>query len=680
MKRYSVLAVTIAAAISVSPFSYAADLTIIPSGQPGSSPTVRVDTSGHTTIDIVPVFDGVTGDISHNTYQQFHVPKAGVSLDNQTVDARTIINEVTSTHPSYLYGSLSVLGNQAHVIIANPNGITVDGGRFINTGGLALTTGVISFSDEDVTPITTQRNTVLTTNKGQINITGDGLSGVFTHLALIAKKIRINAPITNEHVLADADVQLFAGSSTREIDSSVSAIDLSNSWIADNTNTSLDESDATLIDITGLGSITSGRVEIAVTDQGAGVRHAGDILASQNEFTIATNGQITVSGGTITAQSHIAIEAERVDITAVETAEDSWQQASIISNEGGVTIQSTTGNINNAGGLIQGATRNTSNTSSLGGITLNAKGKIVNRTVAPGIRGIFYSTNDDLVVTSEDEILNRSGRFISLADITFNAVNGVDNSVEFTSPDNYGVEEQFSITAGRRFFRKRTIKGSKVTFTTLTIPGESSYIDAEGDVSINAASIDNKGGSIYAQNGQITLTTSSRIENEAIRSGEVWIERECVWLCSSRGGSSMDIHGGNIQASGDIILSAPDAITNTGGNILSVNGDITLPDTTTRVTARSVQTYQFISMDRGMSRFFNGDYNRLYGYDQGGSFIANMGRLSIQSPNPVLVDGGQLLSAETEDIPSGTNIVREPSEQPIMLSGGSIGLLGKVLD
>ena len=46
-------------------------------------------------------------------------------------NARLILNEVTSTNPSFLQAPIAVVGPRAHFILANPNGITVDGGSRI---------------------------------------------------------------------------------------------------------------------------------------------------------------------------------------------------------------------------------------------------------------------------------------------------------------------------------------------------------------------------------------------------------------------------------------------------------------------------------------------------------------------------------------------------------------------
>ncbi|MGA4015523.1 filamentous hemagglutinin N-terminal domain-containing protein, partial [Ralstonia nicotianae] len=103
--------------------------------------------------------------VSLNTYTQFNVPGQGTLLNNapgitQTQQAgyvngnpnllpggsaRIIVNQVTSTSPSTLQGYLEVAGPRAEVVIANPNGILVNGGGFINTSRATLTTGVPVF-------------------------------------------------------------------------------------------------------------------------------------------------------------------------------------------------------------------------------------------------------------------------------------------------------------------------------------------------------------------------------------------------------------------------------------------------------------------------------------------------------------------------------------------------------
>ncbi|EKN3661830.1 filamentous hemagglutinin N-terminal domain-containing protein, partial [Yersinia enterocolitica] len=95
--------------------------------------------------------------VSHNKYVKFDVLKGAgydkVSLNNflassttgnpnlTTQSAKIILNEVTSGNKSILNGELIVAGEKAHVIIANPAGISCDGCYFSNIDHVTLTTG-----------------------------------------------------------------------------------------------------------------------------------------------------------------------------------------------------------------------------------------------------------------------------------------------------------------------------------------------------------------------------------------------------------------------------------------------------------------------------------------------------------------------------------------------------------
>jgi filamentous hemagglutinin len=55
--------------------------------------------------------------------------------------ARIILNEINSSNPTQLRGFVEVAGQRAEVIIANPAGVNVNGGGFINASRATLTTG-----------------------------------------------------------------------------------------------------------------------------------------------------------------------------------------------------------------------------------------------------------------------------------------------------------------------------------------------------------------------------------------------------------------------------------------------------------------------------------------------------------------------------------------------------------
>ncbi|WP_366919229.1 filamentous hemagglutinin N-terminal domain-containing protein [Burkholderia seminalis] len=135
----------------------------------GTATTVSVGAGGRVIVNIAPAIGGV----SNNTYSSFNVSRAGADLNNVGINARTIVNQVTSTNPSLIQGNINVLGPRANVILANPNGVTIDGGSFTNTGHVVLSTGQVSFTDVTLAPGTVQRNVVLNTDRGAVTIGPD---------------------------------------------------------------------------------------------------------------------------------------------------------------------------------------------------------------------------------------------------------------------------------------------------------------------------------------------------------------------------------------------------------------------------------------------------------------------------------------------------------------------------
>lgn len=173
-------------------------------------------------VDLVQIAEVNSNGVSRNLYSDFNIKSTGLILNNATkytktelggyIDrnmflagkgARVILNEVTSSHASTLNGYLEVAGNKASVVIANVNGISVNGLGFINTDNVVLSTGAVtnwadgSFKFSD--------------NKGDMIIAGDGLNArnpkqldVFTN-NLQADKSELYA---NElHISADGLLQ-----------------------------------------------------------------------------------------------------------------------------------------------------------------------------------------------------------------------------------------------------------------------------------------------------------------------------------------------------------------------------------------------------------------------------------------------------------------------------------------
>lgn len=173
-------------------------------------------------VDLVQIAEVNSNGVSRNLYSDFNIKSTGLILNNATkytktelggyIDrnmflagkgARVILNEVTSSNASTLNGYLEVAGNKASVVIANANGISVNGLGFINTDNVVLSTGAVTNWADG--------NLKFGNNKGDMLIAGDGLNArnpkqldVFTN-NLQADKSELYA---NElHISADGLLQ-----------------------------------------------------------------------------------------------------------------------------------------------------------------------------------------------------------------------------------------------------------------------------------------------------------------------------------------------------------------------------------------------------------------------------------------------------------------------------------------
>jgi filamentous hemagglutinin family protein len=698
---------------------------IVPDG--ASATTVSTGASGQAMVQIAPAASGV----SHNTYTAFSVGRAGAELVNTGVNARAIVNEVTSTRPSLIEGPVSVVGARANVILANPNGITVNGGSFVNTGSVALSTGKVSFIDFALAPGLSQRNVVLTTSQGAIEIGPEGLSGAFNGLELIAKELKINGPVANTYSSQQARIRAIAGDSRAEVDTSVSPLDGVTPWIAYSSPETINTG-ATLIDITPLGSLTAGRIEIAVTDQGAGVKNAGTLHANAGDFVLSANGELRVAGGTIKAAGdviaqtasvameigviesgrHIEIVADdvvfdggRVEGGAIQKARVSANGGSIalevthsvrvraadlaaaqdiaghaadftlenldstgptvIAAAGGVLLEADQA-IANRGGLIQGATRIAGNPDSLGAVTLKARA-ISNESLGGGPLAVIFGAGEDVVISAAADFVNRGARVISNRHLKVSAGRNALNLVDHLVGDG---ERHDYKDKGRNWLGITTRKsGFSINYGALANEHAQALLVANGTLEVNAENIENRGGELIANDGDIRLVAYDKIVNEALATGSVRFERSCGLLsCKTKARSDVQLVGGLVSANRDLEMRAGSVIENVGGRMLALH-DISL--SAPRIAARALPVYTSLTRAEGLKAWFGDSWARIYGADQGGLFTARMGRLRIDGT--AYLEGGTLAAAEGVEATGEVITVRSPQREPVRLQG-HIGL------
>ena len=258
-------------------------------------------------IPLVNITAPSSGGVSRNEYETFNVPDKGAILNNSYTLSKTelagyvqgnnnmaerpakiIVNEVTGAGPTSMDGFLEVAGNRADVVIANPNGITVNGGGFINTDKAFLTTGKPVYDGEDHL----QRFDI---TGGDILIEGKGLGGKETgSLAILSRAVKINAGIWAK------DLHITTGANT------VNAKTLEASAIEGKGG-----HPAFALDTAAIGGMYAGRITLVGTEKGLGVNNSGTWSAEDN-LTLDWNGDLKNSG-TIYSKGNTDLRASRLE-------------------------------------------------------------------------------------------------------------------------------------------------------------------------------------------------------------------------------------------------------------------------------------------------------------------------------------------------------------------------------
>ncbi|CAM3058565.1 Filamentous haemagglutinin FhaB/tRNA nuclease CdiA-like TPS domain-containing protein [Burkholderia ubonensis] len=677
---------------------------IVPDG--GTATSVSLAPDGRQLVNLAPAVAGV----SSNTYSSFNVTAAGATLNNTGINARTIVNQVTSTNPSLIQGQIDVAGQRANVVLANPNGITVNGGSFVNTGHVALSTGNVSFNDVQIAPGVIQRNVVLDTATGTIVVGPGGLASALIGLDLIAKTIRIDGPVHNTYTSPTAGVRLLAGTSQVTLDTGLSPTDDKHEWLTRSATMNPDTASSYAIDITAAGSLTSGRVELIVTDRGPGVRSAGPLNASLGDFLLTSNGNVELSNTKIdvaqdfsmTAQGGIALTDTQVKVNAGKAIlatdgaltfagssllasgsvklsgagialnpDGAMAGSTVASSQSGVVLKSTA-DIVNVGSLVQGQAAIDADTDSAGAVTLNAAGRILNQSLPQSRLGILFGVQGDVSLTAGGDVVNRNARILSNRNVSVVAGGDLNNVVDHDSGVQNGAVVGFSERGGRFLIFRHRSDGFTVDYGSLADASKLAYITADaGNVMVRAANVTNIGGSILSNGGAIDIAARDNLLTQAVFTGQASFRRSCFVFCSSSASSNVQAFGGVIEANTDITLKAGKQITNTGGTVLAL-GNLTLD--APKTLAQGVPGYTAINRDHDLKAWFGNRWAAIYAADTGGIFTGGSGKVRLTGEADI--EGGAFNAPGGIAAAGGVVTIRAPRREPLTIGNGNhLGLV-----
>ncbi|MFQ2156962.1 hemagglutinin repeat-containing protein [Aeromonas hydrophila] len=257
----------------------------------------------------VPVVDIATPNgagVSHNLYQDFNVAQPGVILNNATgqltqtqlggliqnnphltgAPANVIINEVVGANPSQLQGYLEVAGQQAGVVVANPNGLTCDGCGFINTPNVTLSTGK---------PVLDAHGQLqmLDVKQGALTVGGKGLDGSRqASVDLIARAVQLNGALHGK------EVNVIAGANTVNRQTGEIRAQQGDGTVPE-----------VAIDTAAMGGMYAGKIRLVSTEQGVGVNLA-NAVATQGDLTLDANGKIRLRDSSSAGNLQVSSQGE----------------------------------------------------------------------------------------------------------------------------------------------------------------------------------------------------------------------------------------------------------------------------------------------------------------------------------------------------------------------------------
>ena len=239
--------------------------------------------------------------LSHNQYDAFNVDHKGLILNNANrpvntelagyimgnpnlvgPTANTILNEVTGTGATSMNGALEVAGNKAHVIIANPNGISVNNGTFINANSATLTTGNPIINNGSITGYQVQQ--------GSITVGEKGLNASKTaRTDLLAEAVQLNGKVWAQ------DAQVVTGKNAISVDATGTVTNISKTGASTPIG----------LDVAAIGGMYANSMYLVGTNDGFGVNNQG-VLSAQNKLTVDSTGKLQNTG---------TIAATEADIT-----------------------------------------------------------------------------------------------------------------------------------------------------------------------------------------------------------------------------------------------------------------------------------------------------------------------------------------------------------------------------
>ena len=462
----------------VVPFAYAANPIEVDTNAPHER-QATVGQAGNG-ITLVNVADPSAGGVSRNDYTNFNVPQNGVILNNSYQmsntklggyvpgnanmmrgSANVIVNEVTSHNPTDMKGFIEVAGRKASVVVANPNGITVDGGGFINTDRAVLTTGKTEYDSKG--NLNSYR-----VEQGRISINGNGLNAKDANaLLILTEATNVNAGVWANTI------------ETRTGKNTIDANTLNTQKIGDSSNVGLD--------VSAIGGMYANSITMKGTNTGLGVNVKG-VVSSTQASSITSDGKIIVDGG-VTSNGNTTLAGQGVTIN----------NNGVVQGDVSTTVNSQE-TVNNSGLINSGKTTDIKAKS----VDNHEGGRIYGDTVAINANTVINHTNSEI-----EQRYHKAGKDLEKAKNELDAEWNADITKYKTKTE---------LEAHRQRIKELTKAYDEAQENVTTIKKEldthkSGVIAGRNYVDITTDTINNTGKGFIYSGGTMELTAKEGINN-----------------------------------------------------------------------------------------------------------------------------------------------------------------------
>ncbi|WP_171251982.1 DUF637 domain-containing protein [Acinetobacter baumannii] len=548
--------------------------------------------------------------VSHNIYSQFDVLAEGAVLNNSrsgattktvgvvaanpflaTGEARVILNEVNSSAPSRFEGNLEVAGQMADVIIANPSGINIKGGGFINANKAIFSTGKPQLNaDGSIRQFNVNQGKVTITAPTNSTLGLGGNNNNANYIDIYARALEINAQMHAQNA-----IQVITG--TNSINGGLEGV---------TAITGTGTIPTLAVDVKALGGMYANNIYLMGTENGLGVNNTGTLKAINN-LVITSAGKIENTGtlqSTSTTQGLVSLQTSQAGINgninsnglisskailSIDSANDLNINGNQVLIDNGVIsplILSAQGNLNIASTAeIRNAGTNT--TTGQGGVYLDAKN------ISAADKAIISATGNVALNATENITTGKASVLTAGKDLNLSARNKITASETNLTATNGNINLQTSNN-------DITQSNMSLNMTTLNA-GKDLNLYSTGDLNLSNLNLALTNGSsnlknIIAYSGRNLVWDNTAKALPQI-SGKVLLEAENNLALTATGLSSKDsIQLQGAQLSLNSGLTSLNNISLTSeiadlvlSNVLNAQNNIDVSALTGSITAKSLQ-------------------------------------------------------------------------------------------